>query len=131
MAPIFPRKQISETYRLRSGGNMLKLFVVVMFLVQGAFAANVEVKIDGEQYYCSKDPNSTGTSDANCTKAVTKFTQMDSACKSAGNYANNCFSTSYSSLTAEEKSCPEVREACNSMCKSAGNYANNCFSTCY
>ena len=108
---------------------MLKIFLVTMFLAQGAFANNVELKINGDQYYCSKDPNNNSGEDLQCAKEAKKFTQSYNACKSAGNYAATCFDKAYSGVTY--KDCADVSEACNDACKNAGNYAPNCYDKCY
>ncbi len=71
---------------------MIKLFLITMFLAQGVFANNIELKINGEQYYCSKDPSNSGNSgDTNrCIEAGCKanpynckeyFSTITSACK--------------------------------------------------
>ncbi len=112
---------------------MIKIFLAVLLLASSSFAQHqVQVKVDGIQYYCSQDPNNTGNSEESaCKKTASRLSTEYIACKDAGFAATTCFNRANGKVPAPMVSCAEVADACNAACKDAGFASTSCFNTCF
>ena len=108
---------------------MVRFFLVTMFLVSSAFADNVELKINGEQYYCSKD--SQGTS-GGCVNQAKKIENKYNACpKPYESSKKECFSDIIPVVEAN-KDCAEVLAICYKLCpKPYESSKKECYNLCY
>lgn len=110
---------------------MLKVLLATVFLAQGVFAQQVEVRIDGERYYCSQDPNNIDDGDAACVKAARRFLQEFEACKGTTSNHSYCFDKSYGKVDSSVKKCGDVAAACNDACKGTTSNHSYCYDKCY
>ncbi len=109
---------------------MIKFLLATMLFASTAFAQpQVQVSIDGVQYYCSQDPNNSQV--GACEQAAARFTKEYSVCKSVGYTSQSCFNSVNNKVHDSLKGCLEVAEVCNNTCKNAGFTSQSCYRTCY
>src|SRR5690606_569150 len=110
----------------------MKNFLIVLFFVAcavPALAYNVELRIDGEMYYCSRDPNGGSSSPEYCKSRISYIKNKFNTCK-VSNGSSFCFSQISNDLKIIKNDCPEAATLCYELCQNS-NGSSYCYNQCY
>ncbi len=111
----------------QTGRVLMKSFLFILIAFTGllASAQQVELKIDGEYYYCSKNPND----NTNCTVQIQHMETKYSTCTKS-NGPSHCFNSILPDTKRLKATCPNIENSCYSICTKSGG-PNYCYSSCF